>query len=63
MEKAEDYLYELGIRQCRVRDHDDTVRIEIIEEDKDIITENRNNIRHYFREIGFKSIIFKCKKI
>jgi uncharacterized protein len=58
VEKAESYLYELGVRQCRVRDHDDTVRIEIMEKDKDIIIKNKDWIVNYFKELGFYHVVY-----
>lgn len=55
VEKAENYLYDLGFRQLRVRHHDDTARIELGENeferfiDKDLMKQ----VGKEFKEIGF----------
>jgi uncharacterized protein len=58
VEMAEDYLYYLGIRECRVRDCEDTARIEITGEDTDIIIKNKECIVEYFEKLGYRGIVF-----
>lgn len=58
VEMAEDYLYYLGIGECRVRDCEDTARIEITGEDTDIIIKNKECIVEYFEKLGYKGIVF-----
>ncbi len=55
IEKAEDYLYNLGFKQSRVRLHKDVARIEIEEAQfEEIITKKiRNDISNKLRELGF----------
>ena len=58
VEKAEDYLRNLGFRQFRVRHHNLIARIEIESEDFLKIFENGLNIKinDYFKTLGFKYI-------
>ncbi len=56
IERAEDYLFRLGVRTCRVRFHKDLARIEVLPEDFSIIIDHRNEISEYFRFLGFKFI-------
>lgn len=53
IEKAEEALRELGIRQFRVRYHKEIARIEVNKEDFLIVLENAERISRTFREIGF----------
>jgi len=53
VEKAEDFLYELGLRVLRVRHHGETARIEIPPEDFGILMEKRKEISGKFHELGF----------
>ena len=53
VEKAEDFLYDLGLRILRVRHHGDTARIEVPRQDFETILDNRELIRKRFHEIGF----------
>ena len=53
VEKAEQKLYDLGIRQSRVRIHGDTARIEVMRSDFYKITENADEINTYFNDLGF----------
>lgn len=56
VDKAEQYLLDLGFKQVRVRFHGDIARIEVNKEDFTFITQPqlRNCIYETFREIGFK---------
>ena len=53
VEKAEDFLYDLGFRILRVRHHGDTARIEIPPEDFKALLDNRRVISQKFHELGF----------
>ena len=56
VEKAEDYLFDIGINQCRVRDHLDIARIEVPEDDLHIILKHRDDIVGVFKELGYTYI-------
>jgi uncharacterized protein len=53
VEKAEDFLYDLGFRVLRVRHHGNTARIEVPPQDFGILLENREKITKRFHELGF----------
>ena len=53
VEKAEDYLYDLGLRVLRVRHHGDTARIEVPRQNFDSILTHQKKIRQKFHELGF----------
>ena len=53
VEKAEDFLYDLGLRILRVRHHGDTARIEVPPENFIIILNNRKAIQEKFHDLGF----------
>ncbi|SNS73550.1 uncharacterized protein SAMN05446037_10199 [Anaerovirgula multivorans] len=55
VEQAEDYLYELGFRQLRVRHHEDTARIELGENEFDRFIDKNlmRQVGKKFNEIGF----------
>lgn len=53
VEKAEDLLYQLGLKVLRVRHHGDTARIEVLPEDFEVLFENRKKISKKFHELGF----------
>ena len=54
--KAEDYLYQLGFRQLRVRHHGDIARIEIPPEEFDKLLNDRDLITQKLKEIGYSYI-------
>lgn len=56
VETAEDYLFDLGVSQCRVRDHEDTARIEVPGDDLHIILKHRDDIVGVFKELGYTYI-------
>lgn len=56
IEKAEDVLLSLGIKQFRVRFHSEIARIEVKKNDFLIILNNSEIIGKKFKEIGFKYI-------
>ena len=53
VEKAEDFLYDLGLRVLRVRHHGDTARIEVPPENFTTILNNQKTIRQKFHDLGF----------
>lgn len=53
VEKAEDTLRNMGLIQFRVRCHDKTARIEVLNEDMPLIMENKKEILEKFKKIGF----------
>jgi uncharacterized protein len=53
IEKAEDLLYDLGLRVLRVRHHGDTARIEVPLPDFETILTHRQEIRQKFHALGF----------
>jgi len=58
IEKAEEIIRGLGIKEVRVRHHADTARIEVPEEDMQILMEPKNRlmITESFKALGFKFI-------
>ncbi len=53
IERAEDFLYELGLRVLRVRHHGHIAKIEVPLQDFGVILENKERINKRFRELGF----------
>jgi uncharacterized protein len=53
VEKAEDFIYDLGIPVFRVRHHGDTARIEVPPQHFETIITNRMAINRRFHELGF----------
>jgi uncharacterized protein len=53
VEKAEDFLYDLGFRVLRVRHHGETARIEVPLEDFEALLDKRCEINRKFQELGF----------
>ena len=53
IEKAEDYLLELGFRQVRVRLHGAVARIEVEQGQFDLLMANRNKVINRLRDLGF----------
>jgi uncharacterized protein len=58
VEKAEDFLRGLGVREVRVRHHGDTARIEVPEEDMHLLLDpsNRRRIAEALRSLGYRFI-------
>ncbi len=56
VEKAESFLFSLGVKQFRVRYHDEIARIEVLKNDFQTVLDNSEEITKYFKEIGFKYI-------
>ncbi len=53
VEKAEDFLYNLGLRVLRVRHHGDTARIEVPRQDFEVIIKYQKEISQNFHRLGF----------
>jgi len=53
VEKAEDFLYDLGFKILRVRHHGDTARIEIPVQDCALLLENQQAVCRKFHDLGF----------
>lgn len=56
VENAEDFLRGLGIKQFRVRFHEDTARIEVLKNDFKTIIKNSEKIYKKLKELGFKYV-------
>lgn len=56
IEKAENYLRELGLSQFRVRHHDNIARIEVEPKDFELVIEKSMKINEYLKKLGFKYI-------
>ncbi len=56
VEYAEEYLFSLGIRQCRVRYHDRIARIEVTPDDFPAILAHNQKIIKRFKTLGFTYI-------
>ena len=54
--KAEEYLYQLGFRQLRVRHHGDIARIEVPPEDFNKLLNDREQINQKLKGIGYSYI-------
>jgi uncharacterized protein len=61
IERAEDYIQSLGIRQVRVRYHGDVARIEVLAKDFDVVMENRDKIAEALKRYGFLSVALDLK--
>lgn len=56
IEEAESFLFELGLKQSRVRNYNQTVRIEVYENEIPKIVKYRNKVVSKFKELGFTYI-------
>ena len=56
VEKAESHLYSLGIKQFRVRYHNEIARIEVSKNDFQLIIKHSDEIVKKFKDLGFKYI-------
>ena len=56
VEKAESFLFSLGVKQFRVRYHDEIARIEVFKNDFQTVLDNSEEITKYFKELGFKYV-------
>jgi pyridinium-3,5-biscarboxylic acid mononucleotide sulfurtransferase len=53
IEAAEDVLYDLGLRQFRVRHHGPIARLEVSAEDFSVVLQHRSLITARFKEVGY----------
>jgi len=56
LEQAEDFLFQLGFKQFRVRHHDTIARIEILSEEFMKMITDHQAIVDYFKQLGFHYI-------
>lgn len=56
LDAAEDFLFELGLYQVRVRHHDKIARIEVIPDDIPKVLDRRDEIHRKFIELGFNYV-------
>ncbi len=56
VERLEDKIFELGVRQLRIRDFDEVARIEVWLEDMSKLLENREEIIGWFKEEGYEKV-------
>jgi len=53
VESAEDFLFSLEIKQCRVRYHNEIARIEVAKDDFQTIISRAEEIKKHFKKLGF----------
>ena len=53
IEKAEDFLKDLGLNQVRARHHDRICRIEVVPEEMEIIIVHREKITEHLKSLGY----------
>jgi pyridinium-3,5-biscarboxylic acid mononucleotide sulfurtransferase len=56
VERAENVLKDLGLRQVRVRDHELVARIEVAVEDLDRVLQQRNTIVESLKNLGYRYV-------
>lgn len=56
VEKSEAYIQSFGIRQVRVRYHDEIVTIEVEKNELNLIFKNSNKITKFIKKLGFKYV-------
>jgi uncharacterized protein len=61
VEKAEDFLYGLGVSECRVRHHGSVARIEIPSKDMPWLLEHSKSVHERFLDFGFKFVSMDLK--
>jgi uncharacterized protein len=61
IERAEDFIQSLGIRQVRVRCHGNVARIEVLDKDFDAIMANRDKISEMLKQYGFLYVTLDLK--
>ena len=61
IEKAEEFLHSLKIKQVRVRYYNETAKIEVLRNDFQKIIKNSNNIVNYFKCLGFTYTVLDLK--
>lgn len=53
IEAAEDFLHEMGLRQCRVRHHGDLARLELLPEDVAVVMAQAKAVARRLKSLGF----------
>ena len=61
IERSEDFIQGLGIRQVRVRYHDNIARIEVLDKDFDAVMTNRGKITEVLKHYGFLYVTLDLK--
>jgi len=61
IERSEDFIQGLGIRQVRVRYHDNVARIEVLDKDFDAIMAQRDKITKALKHYGFHYVVLDLK--
>jgi uncharacterized protein len=61
IERSEDFIQSLGIKQARVRYHGDVARIEVLPEDFDAILANKEKIAGALTQYGFSYVALDLK--
>lgn len=61
VEKAEEFLRQLGFHQYRVRMHGSLARIEVLEEEIDLLVGKRTQVHDYLEKLGFTYITMELK--
>jgi len=61
IERSEDFIQSLGIRQVRVRYHGTVARIEVLDKDFDAVMANRDKITEALNHYGFLSVTLDLK--
>jgi len=56
VEKAEEVIHELGVKQFRVRFHNEIARIEVLKDDFRTVLDHSDDIAKKFKQLGFKYI-------
>ncbi|OGP53623.1 MAG: TIGR00268 family protein [Deltaproteobacteria bacterium RBG_13_52_11] len=61
IERSEDFIQSIGIRQVRVRYHGNVARIEVLDKDFDVIMANREKITEVLNQYGFLYVVLDLK--
>jgi len=61
IERSEDFLQDIGIRQVRVRCHGSIARIEVMVKDFEKVIANQNRISEILQSYGFTHITLDLK--
>lgn len=61
VEKAEEFLHSLNIKQVRVRYYNETAKIEVLKQDFQKIIKNSDKIVKYFKGLGFTYVTLDLK--
>jgi len=61
VERIEEKIFDLDVRQLRIRDFGETARIEVWPEDMKKLLDNRDEILHWFDEEGYEKVFLDLK--